>query len=186
DGIIPGFFGYEAGQSAVGDIFAWFTKQAVPPEVHEQARRDGSSVHAVLEREAGRLRPGENGLLALDWWNGNRSILVDAELSGLLVGATLATRPADIYRALLEATAFGARTVIDSLEAAGLPSATRSCCSSRRTSPAASSRWLHRRKPRHSARRCTARWRRAPQPAAATRSPTRPRAWFAPPSGGIG
>jgi len=120
DGIIPGFFGYEAGQSAVGDIFAWFTKQAVPPEVHEQARRDGSSVHAVLERDAGRLRPGENGLLALDWWNGNRSILVDVELSGLLVGATLATRPADIYRALLESTAFGTRTIIESLESAGV------------------------------------------------------------------
>jgi L-ribulokinase len=120
DGIIPGYFGYEAGQSAVGDIFAWFTKQAVPPEVHEQARREGSSVHAVLERDAARLRPGENGLLALDWWNGNRSILVDVELSGLLVGATLATRPADIYRALLESTAFGTRAIIESLEAGGV------------------------------------------------------------------
>jgi L-ribulokinase len=120
DGIIPGFFGYEAGQSAVGDIFAWFTKQAVPPDVHEQARRDGSTVHAVLEREAARLRPGENGLLALDWWNGNRSILVDVELSGLLVGATLATGPADIYRALLESTVFGTRAIIESLESAGV------------------------------------------------------------------
>jgi L-ribulokinase len=120
DGIIPGYFGYEAGQSAVGDIFAWFTKQAVPAEVHEQARRDGSSVHAVLERDAARLRPGESGLLALDWWNGNRSILVDVELSGLLVGATLATQPADIYRALLESTAFGTRAIIESLEAGGV------------------------------------------------------------------
>jgi L-ribulokinase len=120
DGIIPGFFGYEAGQSAVGDIFAWFTKQAVPPEVHEQARRDGLSVHGVLARDAAHLRPGESGLLALDWWNGNRSILVDVELSGLLVGATLATRPADIYRALLESTAFGTRAIIESLEAAGV------------------------------------------------------------------
>ena len=120
DGIIPGYFGYEAGQSAVGDIFAWFTKQAVPPEVHEQARRDGLSVHGVLERDASRLRPGESGLLALDWWNGNRSILVDVELSGLLLGATLATRPADIYRALLESTAFGTRAIIESLEGAGV------------------------------------------------------------------
>jgi L-ribulokinase len=120
DGIIPGFFGYEAGQSAVGDIFAWFTRQAVPPEIHEQARRDGTSVHEVLEREAAALRPGETGLLALDWWNGNRSILVDVELSGLLVGATLATRPADIYRALLESTAFGTRAIIESLESAGV------------------------------------------------------------------
>jgi len=120
DGIIPGFFGYEAGQAAVGDLFAWFTRHAVPPEIHDDARRTGSSVHAVLEAEAARLRPGETGLLALDWWNGNRSILVDAELSGLLVGLTLATRPADIYRALLESTAFGTRTIIESLEAAGV------------------------------------------------------------------
>jgi L-ribulokinase len=120
DGIIPGFFGYEAGQAAVGDIFAWFTRQAVPPEIHDEARRTGRSVHQVLEAEAARLRPGESGLLALDWWNGNRSILVDAELSGLLVGATLATRATDIYRALLEATAFGTRTIIDSFAAAGV------------------------------------------------------------------
>jgi L-ribulokinase len=120
DGIVPGYFGYEAGQAAVGDVFAWFTKQAVPPEVHERARRDGRSVHATLEREAAALHPGESGVLALDWWNGNRSVLVDAELSGLLVGATLATRPAEIYRALLEATVFGTRAIIDSLEAAGI------------------------------------------------------------------
>jgi L-ribulokinase len=120
DGIIPGFFGYEAGQSAVGDIFAWFTKHAVPPEVHDRARASGSSVHAVLERDAAALRPGENGLLALDWWNGNRSILVDVELSGLLVGATLATTSADMYRALLESTAFGTRAIIESLEGAGV------------------------------------------------------------------
>src|SRR6185437_12182865 len=121
DGIIPGFFGYEAGQAAVGDIFAWFVRQAVPPEVHEHARRTNRTAHEVLQEEAARLRPGESGLLALDWWNGNRSILVDAELSGVLVGATLATGPADIYRALLEATAFGARTIIESLEASGVP-----------------------------------------------------------------
>jgi len=120
DGIVPGLFGYEAGQSAVGDIFGWFTTTAVPPEVHETAQREGLSLHAVLERDAARLRPGESGLLALDWWNGNRSILVDVDLSGLLIGATLATRSADIYRALLEATAFGTRTIIESLEAAGV------------------------------------------------------------------
>ncbi len=120
DGIIPGYFGYEAGQSAVGDIFAWQARQLLPPEVHEQARREGRSVHVVLERAAAALRPGESGLLALDWWNGNRSILVDVELSGLLVGATLATRPHDIYRALLEATAFGTRAIVESLSAAGV------------------------------------------------------------------
>jgi L-ribulokinase len=120
DGIVPGLFGYEAGQSAVGDIFGWFTTTAVPPEVHATAQREGLSLHAVLERDAARLRPGESGLLALDWWNGNRSILVDVDLSGLLIGATLATGPADIYRTLLEATAFGTRTIIESLEAAGV------------------------------------------------------------------
>jgi L-ribulokinase len=120
DGIIPGLFGYEAGQSAVGDIFAWFARQAVPPEVHDAARAAGISVHDVLEDEAARLRPGQSGLLALDWWNGNRSILVDVDLSGVLVGATLATRPADIYRALLESTVFGTRLIIDSLEAVGV------------------------------------------------------------------
>ena len=119
DGIIPGFFGYEAGQSAVGDIFGWFIRNGVPPEVHEQARRDGTDVHGVLERDAAALRPGETGLLALDWWNGNRSILVDVDLSGLLLGATLATGPADIYRALLESTAFGTRRIIELLDAAG-------------------------------------------------------------------
>lgn len=120
DGVIPGLFGYEAGQSAVGDIFAWFTRFAVPPEVHEAAHAAGRSVHAQLEHDASRLRPGESGLIALDWWNGNRSILVDTDLSGLLVGMSLATRPPDIYRALLESTAHGTRAIIDSLEAAGI------------------------------------------------------------------
>jgi L-ribulokinase len=120
DGVIPGWFGYEAGQSAVGDIFAWFIEQAVPPEVYESARLAGTSVHAYLEDQAARIRPGESGLLALDWWNGNRSILVDTHLNGLLIGMTLATRPAEIYRALLEATAHGTRMLIDSLEAAGV------------------------------------------------------------------
>jgi L-ribulokinase len=120
DGVVPGLFGYEAGQSAVGDIFAWFLRAAVPPEIHEAARRDGTDVHGVLEREAAALRPGEAGLVALDWWNGNRSILVDVDLSGLLLGATLATRPEHIYRALLEATVFGTRRIVESLEAAGV------------------------------------------------------------------
>ncbi len=116
DGVVPGLFGFEAGQSAVGDIFAWFAENAVPPEYHELARRSGTSVHDVLEREAAGLRPGESGLLALDWWNGNRSVLVDADLRGLLVGMTLATRAPEIYRALLEATAFGTRLIVDAFE----------------------------------------------------------------------
>jgi L-ribulokinase len=121
DGIVPGLFGFEAGQSAVGDIFAWFVENCVPPEVHELARRRGTGVHDVLEAEAAELRPGESGLLALDWWNGNRSVLVDADLRGLLVGMTLATRAPEIYRSLIEATAFGTRVIIDAFESAGVP-----------------------------------------------------------------
>ena len=136
----------------------------------------------MLEREAAQLRPGESGLLALDWWNGNRSILVDAELSGLLVGATLATRPPEIYRALLEATAFGTRVIIEAFEAAGVAVDAIVACGGlpernrllmqifadvtgrefarRRVEPDAGAR----------ARRCSARSRRARQRAATTRS----------------
>jgi L-ribulokinase len=121
DGVVPGLFGYEAGQSAVGDIFAWFVENCVPPETHELARRRRSDVHHLLEEQAALLAAGENGLLALDWWNGNRSVLVDAGLSGLVVGLSLSTRPHDVYRALLEATAFGTRVIVDSFERAGLP-----------------------------------------------------------------
>ena len=97
DGIVPGYFGYEAGQSALGDIFAWFTRQAVPPEYHEAARARGVDVHDVLAEEAAALRPGQSGLLALDWWNGNRSVLVDADLCGLLVGHDACNaRPRDL------------------------------------------------------------------------------------------
>ena len=108
DGIVPGWFGYEAGQSALGDIFGWFVKTV-------------GSTHEALAAEAESLRPGETGLLALDWWNGNRSVLVDADLRGLLVGMTLATRPSDIYRALIEGAAFGTRVIVDVFERAGLP-----------------------------------------------------------------
>ena len=120
-GIVPGAFGYEAGQSGVGDIFAWFVDNAVPPESHAAAAAAGVDLHKYLETDAASQRPGEHGLLALDWFNGNRSVLVDAELGGLLVGMTLATRPADIYRALLEATAFGTRVIIEAFEDSGVP-----------------------------------------------------------------
>jgi L-ribulokinase len=120
DGIIPGLFGFEAGQSGVGDIFAWFVDNGVPPAYQAMAEAERIDVHAVLEREAGRLRPGESGLVALDWWNGNRSILVDVDLTGLVIGATLSTRAPDIYRALLEATAFGTRMIVEAFEDAGV------------------------------------------------------------------
>ena len=120
DGIIPGFFGYEAGQSAVGDIFAWYVDQAVPEYVERTAADEGVNVHSWLEKKASDYKPGETGLLALDWWNGNRSVLVDTNLSGMLLGMTLQTRPEEIYRALLESTAFGTRKIIDSFTKSGL------------------------------------------------------------------
>ncbi len=120
DGIIPGLFGFEAGQSGVGDIFAWFVDNAVPPAYHAAARQRKLDLHQLLEAEAAQLKPGESGLLALDWWNGNRSVLVDADLSGLLVGATLATRAPEIYRALIEATAFGTRVIVEAFAQNGV------------------------------------------------------------------
>jgi L-ribulokinase len=120
DGIIAGFYGYEAGQSCVGDHFAWFVDNCVPPAYYDEAGRRGLSVHELLEERAAAQRPGEHGLLALDWWNGNRSVLVDADLSGLLVGATLATQPEDTYRALIEATAYGTRAIIETFERHGV------------------------------------------------------------------
>jgi L-ribulokinase len=121
DGIIPGFFGYEAGQSCVGDHFGWFVEQCVPETYAQEARERGIDIHVLLQEKAARQQPGESGLLALDWWNGNRSVLVDAAVSGLLVGATLATTPEEIYRALIEATAYGTRVIVETFEANGVP-----------------------------------------------------------------
>lgn len=120
DGIIPGLFGYEAGQAGVGDIFQWFVENAVPAPYEREAKKRGVSVYQLLEREAAKQRAGESGLLALDWWNGCRTPLVDANLSGLLVGATLGTRAPDIYRALIEATAFGTKIIVDTFEKNGV------------------------------------------------------------------
>ena len=120
-GIVPGRPGFEAGQSGVGDIFAWFVDHAVPPEYHRRAEDEGIDLHELLEREASEQAPGEHGLVALDWLNGNRTVLVDAELSGILVGHTLATRAPDVYRALLESTAFGKRVIIETFEDGGVP-----------------------------------------------------------------
>ena len=120
DGIIPGYFGFEAGQSCVGDHFAWFVDNCVPAAYHEEASARGLSAHQLLEKKAAAQKPGEHGLIALDWWNGNRSILVDVDLAGLLVGATLATKPEDIYRALIEATAYGTRVIIEAFDKNGV------------------------------------------------------------------
>lgn len=120
DGIIPGYYGYEAGQSGVGDIFAWFVNNAVPPEYHEAAQNAHLDLHQYLEHEAAKQRPGESGLVALDWLNGNRSTLVDVDLTGMLLGMTLATRAPEIYRAFIESTAYGTRTIVESFEERGV------------------------------------------------------------------
>jgi L-ribulokinase len=119
-GIVSGMWGYEAGQTGVGDIFGWFVDNAVPPRYHDAARERGLDVHGYLSQLAGEQEVGQHGLIALDWNNGNRSVLVDHDLSGLILGLTLSTRPEDIYRALIEATAFGTRKIIESFDAAGL------------------------------------------------------------------
>jgi L-ribulokinase len=120
DGILPGFFGYEAGQSCVGDHFGWFVENCAPAPYALEAARRGIDLHQLLEEKATRIRPGESGLLALDWWNGNRSVLVDVDLAGLLVGQTLATKPEEIYRALIEATAFGTRVIVEAFTRSGV------------------------------------------------------------------
>ncbi len=120
DGVVAGYYGYEAGQSAVGDIFEWFVEHCVPAAYRQEAALRKLSIHSLLEEKAARLVPGESGLLALDWWNGNRSVLVDTHLTGLLLGATLLTKPEEIYRALIEATAFGTNMIVEAFESAGV------------------------------------------------------------------
>lgn len=121
DGVLPGLFGYEAGQPCVGDMLDWFSRTCVPAEYRKEAKQSGISIQELLTRRAEKLEAGESGLLALDWWNGNRSVLVDADLSGIILGLTLGTKPEEIYRALIEATAFGQRIIIEAFEEAGIP-----------------------------------------------------------------
>ncbi|NJC86367.1 ribulokinase [Planosporangium mesophilum] len=120
-GIVAGLWGYEAGQSGVGDIFAHFVKTHVPADYAQRAAAEGLTIHEYLTRLAAAQEVGQHGLVALDWHSGNRSVLVNHELSGVLVGESLATRPEDIYRALIEATAFGTRTIVETFNAAGVP-----------------------------------------------------------------
>ncbi len=120
DGIIEGFFGYEAGQSCVGDHFDWFVKNCLPYDYKQEAEKEGLNPHAYLRKKAEIQKPGESGLLALDWWNGNRSILVDVDLTGVMLGMSLATKPHEIYRALIEATAYGTRMIIENFEKNGV------------------------------------------------------------------
>jgi L-ribulokinase len=121
DGVILGYMGYEAGQSCVGDHFEWFTENCVPASYFEEAKEKDVNIHVLLTEKASKLQVGESGLLALDWWNGNRSTLVDADLTGVLLGATLLTKPEEIYRALIEATAYGTRMIVETFRKHGVP-----------------------------------------------------------------
>jgi len=120
DGVMPGFFGYEAGQSCVGDHFEWLVEQCIPKYSYEDAAKAGMGIHQYLTEQAAELTVGESGLLALDWWNGNRSVLVDVDLTGMMIGMTLSTKPHELYRALIEATAYGKNIIIETFENAGV------------------------------------------------------------------
>lgn len=120
DGVMPGYFGYEAGQSCVGDHFAWFIDNCLPKEYYDEAEKQGVNIHRFLRNKAEKLAPGQSGLLALDWWNGNRSVLVDVDLTGMILGVTLQTKPEEIYRALIEATAYGTRMIIETFRESGV------------------------------------------------------------------
>ncbi|MCR5483965.1 MAG: ribulokinase [Clostridiales bacterium] len=121
DGIMPGFYGYEAGQGCVGDHFQWFIENCLPKSYYDEAEKAGMNIHKYLRKKCESKKPGESGLVALDWWNGNRSVLVDSDLSGMMIGMTLRTKPEDIYRALIEATAYGTRMIIDTFNSYGVP-----------------------------------------------------------------
>lgn len=121
DGIIAGYLGYEAGQSCVGDHFDWFVKTCVPAAYQRDAEENSINIHKYLREKAQKLKPGQSGLVALDWWNGNRSVLVDVDLTGMILGMTLLTKPEEIYRALIEATAYGKRMIIETFKENGVP-----------------------------------------------------------------
>ncbi|MCK4932592.1 MAG: ribulokinase [Candidatus Aminicenantes bacterium] len=112
DGIIPGFYGYESGQSAVGDIFAWFARDFLKPK---------GDPFSEISKKAAALRPGESGIIALDWMNGNRSVLMNAHLTGTFIGLMLDTKPEEAYRALIEGTAFGTKIILEAHKDAGIP-----------------------------------------------------------------
>ncbi len=121
DGILPGLYAYEAGQCCVGDHFQWFIDNCLPKSYYDGAAAEGINIHKYLRKKAESKKPGESGLVALDWWNGNRSVLVDGDLTGMMLGMTLQTKPEDIYRALVEATAYGTRMIIETFRQYGVP-----------------------------------------------------------------
>ncbi len=120
DGIMPGLYGYEAGQACVGDHFQWFIDNCLPKSYYDEAEKAGMNIHKYLRSKAEKQTAGEHGLVALDWWNGNRSILVDVDLTGMILGMTLQTKPEDIYRALIEGTAYGTRMIVEAFRKYGV------------------------------------------------------------------
>ena len=120
DGIIPGLYGYEAGQSATGDLFDWVVNWMTPPSWAQEAEKKQVSVHTLLTEKASSLLPGESGLLMLDWWNGCRSPLMDSKLTGMILGLTLETGPEEVYRAAIEACAFSTRMIVENFERHGI------------------------------------------------------------------
>ncbi len=120
DGMMPGYYGYEAGQACMGDHFAWYVNNMMPYDYKLQAMAEGKSDIAYIFDKAAQLEPGENGLIALDWWNGNRALPCREGLAGTIVGMNLSTKPEHIFRALVEATAFGARKITDNFRKYGL------------------------------------------------------------------
>ena len=121
DGVVPGLYAYEACQAGGTDHFSWFMDNAVPERYTKEARSKSISIFQLLEEKAAGLKPSEAGLVALDWWEGNRSILVDKDLTGMILGYSLETKPEEVYRALLEATAFGTRKIFETFIASGVP-----------------------------------------------------------------
>lgn len=119
-GIIPGLVAYEAGQACVGDSFDWFVKNCVPSSYEEAAKKEGISLFDYLTKKAENLEPGESGLIALDWWNGNRTPYADYDLTGTIVGLNLQTKPEEIYRAIIESTAYGTKAIIELYENSGV------------------------------------------------------------------
>ncbi len=120
DGIIPGLVAYEAGQACVGDSFDWFIKNCVPESYATDAKAQGKNIFAYVTEKAEALNVGESGILALDWWNGNRTPLADYDLTGMILGLTLQTKPEEIFRGIIESTAFGTKAIVDLYENNGV------------------------------------------------------------------
>ncbi|MGI6778575.1 MAG: ribulokinase [Acetivibrionales bacterium] len=118
--VIPGYYGYEAGLSCCGDLFEWFVNSSVSSEYIDKSKSKGMNIYSYIEYKANTLKPGQSGLIALDWWNGNRSVLTDGDLSGVLIGMTLSTKPEEIYRALVEATGFSTKMIVDTYKNNGI------------------------------------------------------------------